>query len=82
MHDHTRIRTRVHVADAAVCCGHTLQATDFFTFTGLQIAAIVVVVIFNTLMKTTTLMLGFFERHHTIAEQVCMHVIFCVCVCL
>lgn len=31
--------------------------------------AIIVVVIFNTIMKSTTLQLAFFERHHSLAEH-------------
>lgn len=52
--------------DKAFC---TPQAEAFFTFVGLQGAAIVIVVLFNTVMKTTTQLLAVFERHHTLDDQ-------------
>jgi len=57
-----------YTSDAGVApC--TAQADGFFVLLGLQLAAVAVVVIFNTIMKTTTQMLAFFEKHHTLVEQ-------------
>jgi hypothetical protein len=47
----------------------TAQASTLFIFIGLQGVAVVVVVLFNTIMKTTTLALAGFERHHSLAGQ-------------
>jgi len=57
----------IKMADGTAMC--TAQANDFFVLLGLQLAAVAVVVIFNTIMKTTTQLLAFFEKHHTLAEQ-------------
>jgi len=47
----------------------TAQADNYFSLLGLQIAATILVVVFNNVMKITTRLLAFFERHHTVAEQ-------------
>mmetsp|Transcript_8073 Transcript_8073/g.27031 ORF Transcript_8073/g.27031 Transcript_8073/m.27031 type:complete len:660 (+) Transcript_8073:2010-3989(+) len=45
------------------------QAVQELTRRGLQVGAIVVVVVFNKLMQISTQYLARFERHHTVAQQ-------------
>ena len=59
----------IRTSNGAAPCSE--QAAEAVGFAALQGAAIVLVVVLNTLLATTALFLAKFERHNTIAEQVC-----------
>jgi len=53
---------------------YTAQAIDTLQFYALQGLSAGLVVVFNTLMKTSTQLLAQFERHSTLTLQVCCSV--------
>lgn len=58
------VRTSAGVAPCSA------QAAEAAAFAGLQAAAVILVVILNTVLSATAVMLARFERHNTVAEQV------------